>query len=119
MDINKINNRVDGSNFNKTDAASKGKEASETARSSSSVDTPRDKVSLSDYAFRNNEQLFARLELEKLNESSSGKLQEINVEITEYQEASESSSEAAQETKMGQKINDPSVWGDIADKILQ
>lgn len=113
MDINKIENRISGSKFNKTDAASKGQESSGTK--GKSADSPKDKVSLGDYPFRNNDQLFAKLELEKLNESSSERLQEIKTQLKEFKEAGEASSETA----MGQKINDPSVWEDIAHKILQ
>lgn len=119
MDINKIENRVSGTNLNKTDAASKGNESAKSAGDDSKPDSPVDKVSISDYPFRNNEELFAKLELEKLNESSSGRLQEIKAELNEYMEASEVSTEAANETELGQKINDSSVWGDIARKILQ
>ena len=119
MDINKIENRVSGNSFNKTDAASKGNESAETTGSSSTTDSPIDKVSISDYPFRNNDQLFAKLELEKLNESSSGQLQEIKAKLKEYKEASKVSPEAANETELGQKVNDPSVWEDISNKILR
>ncbi|SHG04817.1 hypothetical protein SAMN05443144_11799 [Fodinibius roseus] len=119
MDINKIENRVSGTNLNKTDAASEGKESAGSTKDSSAPDTPVDKVSISDYPFRNNDELFAKLELEKLNESSSGRVQEVKAALNEYMSASEVSSEAAGETELGQKINDPSVWGEIAHKILQ
>lgn len=119
MDINKIENRVSGNNLNKTDAASEGKESAKSTGNTSAADTPVDKVSISDYPFRNNDELFAKLELEKLNESSSGRLQEIKAELNEYMKASEVSKEDAGETELGQKINDPSVWEDIAHKILQ
>lgn len=119
MDINKIENRVSGSNFNKTDAASEGKKSAKSTGDASAPDAPMDKVSISDYPFRNNDELFAKLELEKLNESSSGRLQKVKAALNEYMESSEVSTEAASETAVGQKINDPSVWEDIAHKILK
>ena len=63
MDINKIEHRLNGSSFNKTDAASRGDKAPASAARSSSAGAPGDKVSLGDYPFRNNDQLFAKLEL--------------------------------------------------------
>ena len=116
MDINKLNH-VSGNNVNKTNETSKG-EGSQKA-SKSAADTPTDKVSLGDYQFRNNDQLFAKLELEKLNESSSNQFKEMKGQVSEYLKASENPDANAQQTEMGQKINDPAVWGDIANKILQ
>lgn len=116
MDINKLNN-ISGNNVNKTNETSKGKESQRT--SSKSSDTPTDKVSLDDYQFRNNDQLFAKLELEKLNESSSKQFKEMKAQVSEYMEASQNPDTSIQQTEMGQKINDPSVWGNIANKILQ
>ncbi|MEL7833619.1 hypothetical protein [Fodinibius sp. Rm-B-1B1-1] len=117
MDINKLNN-INGNNVNKTNETSKGKESQETS-SRSSAETPTDKVSLNDYQFRNNDQLFAKLELEKLNESSSQQFKEMKAQVSEYLEASQNPDADTQQTAMGQKVNDPSVWGDIANKILQ
>ncbi len=117
MDINKLNN-INSKNLNKTNEASEGA-ASEKTSSKSAADTPKDKVSLGDYQFRNNDQLFAKIELEKLNDSSSQQFKEMKAQVSEFLEASEDSPEAAQQTEMGQKIDDPSVWGDIAQKILQ
>lgn len=117
MDINKLNN-ISGNNVNKTNETSKG-EASQKVSSKSSADTPTDKVSLDDYQFRNNDQLFAKLELEKLNESSSQQFKEMKAQVSEYLEASQNPDADPQQTTMGQKINNPSVWGDIASKILQ
>ena len=117
MDINKLNN-INGSNVNKTNEAAEGG-ASQRSNSKSSTDSPKDKVSLGDYPFRNNDQLFAKLELEKLNDSSSQKFKEMKTQVSEYLQASEESAEAAQETEMGKKMNDPSVWGDIAENMLK
>jgi len=117
MDISKLNS-INGNNINKTNETSEGA-ASEKTTSKSSADTPKDKVSLGDYQFRNNDQLFAKLELEKLNESSSQQFKEMKAQVSEFLNASEHSAEAAQETELGQKVNDPEVWGDIASKILK
>jgi hypothetical protein len=117
MDINKLNN-INGNNVNKTNETSKG-EKSRSASSQSSSDTPADKVSLGDYPFRNNEKLFAKLELEKLNDSSSQQFKEMKAQVSEYLQATENPDANAKQTDMGQKVNNPSVWGDIANKILQ
>ena len=117
MDINKLNN-INNKNVNKTNGTSEGG-ASQKASSKSSINTTEDKVSIDDYKFRNNDKLFAEIELEKLNESSSRQFKEMKSQVSEFLKASEQSPEAAQETEMGQKINDPEVWGDIANKILQ
>jgi len=117
MDISKLHN-INSNNVNKTNEPSEGASSQETT-SKSSAGTPTDKVSLGDYQFRNNDQLFAKLELEKLNDSSSQQFKEMKAQVSEYLEASEQSPKEAQETELGQKLNDPSVWGDIAHKILQ
>lgn len=117
MDINKLNN-ISNNNVNKTNDASKGASSQKTT-STSSADTPTDKVSLGDYKFRNNDQLFAKLELEKLNESSSQQFKEMKAQVSEYLQASQDPNTNTQNTEMGQKLNDPSVWSDIAHKILQ
>ena len=114
MDIDKLNN-IGSNNINKSNKRSKGSES----KPATSNNTPTDKTTLGDYQFRNNDQLFAKLELEKLEESSSNKFKEIKSQVAEYLEASDNPSADASETEMGQKINDPSVWGDIAHKILQ
>ncbi|NIU00985.1 MAG: hypothetical protein GWN01_08660 [Nitrosopumilaceae archaeon] len=116
MDISKLNS-INGNNINKTNETSEGNASEKTSKSSGN--TPKDKVSLGDYQFRNNDQLFAKLELEKLNESSSQQFKEMKAQVSEFLNASEHSAEAAQETELGQKINDPEVWGDIASKILK
>jgi len=116
MDISKLNS-INGNNINKTNETSEGSASGKTSKSS--ADTPKDKVSLGDYQFRNNDQLFAKLELEKLNESSSQQFKEMKSQVSEFLNASEHSAEAAEETELGQKINDPAIWEDIATKILK
>lgn len=116
MDINKLNN-INNSNLKKTDGASKGQKSEDTS-SSKTADSTADKVSISDYQFRNNDQLFAKLELEKLNNSASDQLKEMKARISEFNQAAEAPDKTARETEIGQKINDPAVWEDIAHKIL-
>ncbi|MCW9705347.1 hypothetical protein [Fodinibius salsisoli] len=116
MDINKLNN-IGGSNVNRTNESTQG-EASEK-NSNASVDTPVDKVSLRDYPFRNNDQLFAKLELEKLNQSSSQQFKKMKGQVSAYLEASDNPDADVQQTELGQKLNDPSVWGNIANKIIK
>lgn len=114
MDINKLSS-VNNNNVNRTSEGS-----SSSKKTSKATDAqPTDKITLGDYQFRNNDQLFAKLELEKLNEYSSKRLQEIQTQVKAFQQAAEVSPEAAEQTEMGQKINNPSVWEDIAHKILQ
>lgn len=113
MDINKLNS-ISNNNINKADKTDKGEYARDTSKSS--ADLPTDKVLLDDYQFRNNDQLFAKLELEKLNDNSSDQLQQMKQQVSEFLEASE---ESVQETKMGGKVNDPAIWENIAYKILQ
>ncbi|NGP87366.1 hypothetical protein [Fodinibius halophilus] len=117
MDINKLNSSASNS-FNKTEETSKGQKQSGVSSKQSSPNTA-DKVSISDYKFRKNDQLFAKVELDKLNDSASDELVEMNKQVSEYQKAKEVSPEAAQNTEIGQKLNDPNVWEDIAGKMLK
>jgi len=61
---------------------------------------------------------FAKKEIEKLTESSSGKLKEMKAKISEYQAAKLISDEEANNTEIGKLLNDPDVWGAIARKIM-
>ncbi|MFO7846564.1 MAG: hypothetical protein R6V27_08380 [Balneolaceae bacterium] len=77
-----------------------------------------DKVSLGDYKTPRGEELFAKIELEKLNQDSFNDLKTMKSKINEYHAAGEISPEAAAETELGQLLNNPDVWGEIANKIL-
>src|SRR5699024_3834487 len=81
MDINKIDKQVNGK-FNKTEAASKGKQTSPVANKGSSANT--DKVTLSNVQFRSSEQLFVKIELEKLHYSKAERFKEIKSQLTAY-----------------------------------
>lgn len=117
MDINKLNS-VNGSSINKSNNTSVNSGAKDSSPANKSNAT-EDKISLSDYTFRNNDKLFAKLELEKLNNASSERFDKIKAQVSEYRKASEGSSEEASHTDLGEKLNDPSVWSDIAEKILK
>ncbi|MDR8393024.1 hypothetical protein NC796_17845 [Aliifodinibius sp. S!AR15-10] len=115
MNINKLSSHINGE-INETNAAKGGQEASDSAQGKSDGKVV-DKVSIENYN-SNNEKLFAKLELEKLNHGSSERLKDMKAKINEYKEAKKVSAEAAQQTEIGQKLNDPDVWGKIADDIL-
>jgi hypothetical protein len=118
MDINKLNNSA-SNRFKKTGEVSNGQSKADSSSKESSANTPNDKVSITNYTFRKNDQLFAKLELDKLDENSSNKLSDTKEAIAEYQKAKEISPEAAAKTEIGQKINDPSVWENIAEEMLK
>lgn len=77
-----------------------------------------DQVSLNSFGGSKNEELFAKIELEKLNQSSFGRLKEMKAKIQAYEAASQESPEAAANTEIGKMINDPGVWGSIAQNIV-
>lgn len=118
MNINKTENNSNNK-FRRTEHSSKGERSSHLSSHKSSSDQPSDKVSLKDYTFRDDERLFAKLQLDKLNESSSKRLGKLKAKVNEYQEALRSSSQDADKTELGEKINNPDVWQDIANKILR
>jgi len=118
MNINKTENNPNNK-FRRTEHSSKGERTSNLSPQKISSDQPTDKVSIRDYPFHNDERLFAKLQLDKLNNSSSKQLGKLKAKVNEYQEALNSSSLDADKTELGKKINDPDVWGDIANKILR
>ena len=113
MDIKKLSNHING-NLNK---AEMGQKPSEPA-SQKSPEEFVDKVSIENFDFRNNDQLFAKLELSKLNQESANRLKDMKAKISEYQQAKETSPEAAENTEIGQQINSPDVWEEIAQNML-
>jgi len=118
MDIKKTENNP-SNKFRKTEHSSKGERSSHLASNKSSSNPLSDRVSISDYTFRDDEHLFAKLQLDKLNESSSKCLGKLKAKVNKYQETLHSSSKEASETELGRKINNPDVWEDIANKILR
>lgn len=118
MDINKLDSVKGSNNINKSNNAS-GSSSSENASSANKGNSTEDKISLSDFTFRNNDKLFAKLELEKLNNASSKNFNKIKSQVSEYKKAVANSSEDTSNTTLGKKLNDPSIWDDIAEKILK
>lgn len=117
MDINRLNNNINNG-FNKTEESGKSEKA-DISFKKSPEENPAHKVSLTDYKFRKNDQLFAKIELGKLEEASSQKLAELKTKIDDYQNAKAESEEAARQTEIGKQLNDPEVWGEIARKMLR
>lgn len=116
MDINKLHS-LNNSNLDKTNNTSGS--TSSQGSSKSGDHSSEDKISISDYTFRNNDKLFAKLELEKLNNTSQEHFDKIKSQVSDYKKAAQQSSEEAEQTELGQKLNDSSVWDDIAQKILK
>lgn len=117
MDIKKVTNNINGQ-LNGTNAAGHSAKSSEAANNKAAEPTS-DKVSLGDYSFKKNEKLFAKIELEKLNQSSFGKLKDYKAKLQEYQEAQKVSPEKARETEIGKLLDDPEVWASIAGKMVE
>lgn len=114
MDIKNLSNHSNGK--------LNGVDASEQSRSSSrpSSDKPTtwpDKVSLEQYPFRNNEELFAKSELNKVNQASFEKLKVIQARLSEYAAAKQESDQAAERTELGKMLNNPAVWEKIAQQL--
>ena len=116
MDINNISNNL-SSQLNGTNSAKGNGSASEVSISKPD-DSISDRVSINNYGSNKGEELFAKIEMEKLNQSSFDNLKSMKAKISEYQAAKEVSDDAAGQTEIGQKLNDPDVWGEIADKII-
>lgn len=116
MDINKLSNHVNGQ-LNGTSAS----EASQNTAKTSSVEKSNgvaDKVSLNGFKSRKSEEIFAQIELEKLNQSSFSKLKNYKMKLQEYEAAKKESPEAAQNTEIGKMLNDPDVLSKIAQNIV-
>jgi len=118
MNINKTENNPNNK-FRRTEQSLKGEQSSYLSPQKLPSDQPTDKVSIRDYPFHNDERLFAKLQLDKLNKSSSKQLGKLKAKINEFEKALSSSSQDAEKTELGKKINDPDIWGDIANKILR
>ncbi|MEX0723673.1 MAG: hypothetical protein WD357_09200 [Gracilimonas sp.] len=116
MEINKLsthlNNQINSAKSETTNEASK---ASKIERSSAELS---DNVSLSNNGANKTEELFAKIEMEKLNHSSFEKLKGMKAKLQEYEAAKGVSDEAAKDTDIGKMLNDPEVWGKIAQNII-
>lgn len=117
MDINNISNKP-STQLNGTESSNGSKLSSEISISKSSGDSISDRVSIKNYGSNKGEELFAKIEMEKLNQASFDKLKTMKAKISEYQAAKEVSADAADQTEIGQLLNNPDVWGEIANKML-
>ncbi|MFP8488627.1 hypothetical protein ACKGJO_05945 [Gracilimonas sp. Q87] len=116
MEINKLTSNLSNQvNGTKSEAAS---EASSTSKVEKSSKDLSDKVSLSNNGAQKSEELFAKVEMEKLNESSFDKVKEMKVKLQAYEQAKGVSDEAANNTEIGKMLNDPEVWGKIAENLI-
>lgn len=116
MDINNISGNL-GSKLNSVDSADRNKPAADISVRKNGEQVS-DKVSISSYGANKGEELFAKIEMEKLNQSSFDKLKTMKAKISEYEAAKEVSGEAAENTEIGKLLNNPDVWGEIANKML-
>ncbi len=116
MDINKISNQLNNK-LGETKETDKGQKSREVSADKSEKNYS-DKVSIESRSMDRNDRIFAKIELEKLNQSSFDKLKETKTKITEYQQAKNVSEEKANQTEIGKMLNDDGVWEKIAEKIV-
>lgn len=116
MGVNNISNHINGK-INGSEPTDGNQKPSEISLSKSKNGVS-DMVSIGNFSSGKNEVLFAKLELEKLNQTSFEELKTMKSKISEYQAAKEVSEQAANETEIGKLLNNPDVWGEIASKIL-
>lgn len=118
MDINKLNSLVsDTQSSGQSHKAGVASGAQQAAKAPQSDKTASDKVSLDAYRFRSDEQ-FAKSELDKLSKSSFDKVRAMKSQLVAYEKAASDSPEAARNTELGAKLNDPDVWKSIAERLL-
>lgn len=115
MQINNLKNnlagQVNGASYNSTEGVSS------TSKVSKTNGTTSDQVSINSFGTAKNDALFAKIELEKVNKESFGRLKEMHSKIQAYNAAAEESPEAASNTELGKMLNDPKVMGSIAQSM--
>jgi hypothetical protein len=117
MDINKISSHLN-SQLNEAKSTDPGEKSSVASASNKADSVFSDRVSLKEESKLKNEKIFAKIELAKLDDSSFEKLKLMKAKITEFESAKEVSSDSAAQTDIGKLVNDPSVFEEIARKIL-
>lgn len=117
MDINNISNNL-STQLNGSNSTNENRPASSDISISKADGAISDRVSIENYGSKKGEELFAKIEMEKLNQTSFDNLKTMKAKINEYQTAKEVSPEAAGQTEIGQMLNNPDVWGEIANKML-
>ncbi len=117
MDINKISSNL-SNQLSEAKSTDPGEKSSVTSAANKADSVFSDRVSLKQQSKLNNERIFAKIELAKLEDSSFEKLKAMKSKISEFEAASKESPDAAAQTDIGKMINDPDVFGEIAKKIL-
>lgn len=117
MDINKIGSHL-SSHLSEAKSTDPGEKSSVASAANKADSVFSDRVSLKQESKLNNERIFAKIELAKLEESSFEKLKAMKSKINEFEAASKESPDAAAQTDIGKMINDPAVFEEIAKKIL-
>jgi hypothetical protein len=116
MDINKLTNNSNGKT-NEVDGTAGSRRPTDLSQTTSKREIS-DRVSLNDFNSVLDEKVFAKIELEKLNQASFNRLRDFKIKLQEYESASAKSPEEASRTEIGKLINDPEVLEKIAAKIL-
>lgn len=117
MEINKLSNHIAGQ-VNGTGNGAEQVQQTSKVNAPGKTGESSDQVSLNSFGAKKNEELFAKIELEKLNQSSFGKLKDMKAKIQAYQSAAEESPEAAAGTEIGKMLDNPDIWGSIAEKMV-
>jgi len=115
MDINNITSSTNGQ-VNKSISSDESRKTDNQAAPHKNSYT--DKISLNEYSGSKNEEIFAKIELEKLNSSSFNKLKQMKADLNEFEAAKNDAPGKVSKTKIGQMLNNPDVWEEIAGKIV-
>lgn len=115
MDINKLSNHIDRKLDGTRPADQNQKAANNSVKAPDSEIA--DKVSLNSFKSNKSEELFAKIELEKLKHNSFDKLKEMKAKLSEYEAAKSDSQKDVKETALGKMLDNPEVWEEIAKKI--
>ena len=118
MEINKLSTQLNGQ-IDGSKAADANQAPARARNSNGSSQGITDKVSLSSNGVETGDEQFAKIELDKANSASFTKLREYKAKIQEYDAARQVSKEAAQETELGQMLNDPAVWEKMAENMFR
>lgn len=116
MEINKLTNRHSGS-LNGPDSTGR-KEGSSELGPSRKGGSPDDRVSINEYTFGENDRLFARTELQKLNQAGFDRLKSIKEELAEYRITGQFPAGTETAPTIGDLLEDPAVHDAIARKIV-
>ncbi|MEX0944422.1 MAG: hypothetical protein WD513_01315 [Balneolaceae bacterium] len=116
MDINNISNLIKN-HINESKSAGSS-EKSDAVSPKKDNDSISDKVSIDRQNSMKSEEHFAKIELNKLNQTSFEKLKLMKAKLVEYENAKADSPDKAAKTELGKLLDNPDVWGDIANKIL-